>query len=67
MLPLSALRFSTIGKPILRTLKVNGDTYPSKGYAKWSAVSLNTMKRNAICTLSSQMLPDHLMPLATMG
>ena len=39
---------------------VNGDTYPSKRYAKWSVASSNTVKRNEFGTFSSQMLPDAL-------
>ena len=39
---------------------VNGDTYPSKRYAKHSVASSNTVKRNEFGTFSSQMLPDAL-------
>ena len=39
---------------------VNGDTYPSKRYAKHSVASSNAVKRNEFGTFSSQMLPDAL-------
>ena len=44
----------------LCAVTVNGDTYPSKRYAKHSVTSSNTVKRNEFGTFSSQMLPDAL-------